>query len=192
MPPELPPWPTDPPRFKTVLLRGFTVADVELARQLAVDPYVPQTGSLPAHADAAEALAWVRRQIGRHAEGTGYAFCVADAATDVGLGMVGLWCRDLMVGRASAGYSVAPSARGRGVAVEALNALLGFAWTIAALERVELLIEPRNTASLRTAERAGFRRERLAPSHTEIGGTRRDVYVYARVRADPVPGTVSG
>lgn len=105
---------------------------------------------------------------------------------------VGLWCRDLTVGRATAGYSVALSARGRGVATDALTALLGFAWTLAGLERIELSIEPWNTASLRTAERAGFRRERLALKHTEIGGTRRDVYVYARVRADPVRGVVSG
>lgn len=175
-----------------MLLRAFADADVDLAQELATDPYVPLTGSLPAHAEPEEALAWVRRQVGRHAEGIGFSFCVADLRTGLGIGTVGLWCRDLVVGRVTAGYSIAPSARGRGVGTQALLALLDFSWTIVALQRIELFIEPWNTASIRTAEGAGFRRERLAPTHTEISGTRRDVYVYVRVRADPVRGVVSG
>jgi RimJ/RimL family protein N-acetyltransferase len=64
-----------------------------------------------------------------------------------------LWLSDLPHGRATAGYFVAPSARGRGFAAAALTALTGFAWTMPGLHRIELHIEPWNTASTRTAER---------------------------------------
>ena len=50
------------------------------------------------------------------------------------------------------------------------------------LHRLELLIEPWNTASVRTAERAGYEREGLLRSYLEIGGRRRDMLLYAVVR----------
>ncbi|HEY3649548.1 MAG TPA: GNAT family protein [Streptosporangiaceae bacterium] len=85
-------------------------------------------------------------------------------------------------GRAMAGYSVVPSARGRGFASAALIALTSFGWTIPALHRIELYIEPWNTGSIGTAERAGYQREGLLRSHQEIGGRRRDMLLYASVR----------
>ena len=42
-----------------------------------------------------------------------------------------------------------------------LRALTTFAWTLPDVTRVELLVEPWNVASLRTAERAGYVRETL-------------------------------
>jgi RimJ/RimL family protein N-acetyltransferase len=47
---------------------------------------------------------------------------------------------------------------------------------------MQLHIEPWNTASVRTAERAGYEREGLLRSYLEIGGQRRDMLVYAAVR----------
>ena len=67
-------------------------------------------------------------------------------------------------GRAEAGYAVAPSARGRGIAASALQALTAFAWTIPELHRIELYIEPVNSASLRTAAGASYNEEGLLVS----------------------------
>jgi RimJ/RimL family protein N-acetyltransferase len=50
------------------------------------------------------------------------------------------------------------------------------------LHRIELYIEPWNTGSIGTAERAGYQREGLLRSHQEIGGRRRDMLLYASVR----------
>ena len=55
---------------------------------------------------------------------------------------------------------------------------------IPALHRIELYIEPWNTGSIGTAERAGYEREGLLRSHQEIGGRRRDMLLYAVVRPD--------
>ena len=41
------------------------------------------------------------------------------------------------------------------------------------------MVEPANRASIRVAEKAGFRREGLLRSYIEVKGTRRDVYLYA-------------
>ncbi|MHA7275108.1 GNAT family N-acetyltransferase [Arthrobacter sp. Hz1] len=184
-----PPWPLVDPRYEDVFLRRFRDEDTEMAMALARDEYVPTIGTLPGHASQEEALAWVERQRQRHNEGTGFSFSIADAGTGRSVGQMGLWTRELHLGRAQAGYGVMPGERGRGIAAKALQALLGFAWTIPGLHRVELHIEPWNTASIRSADRAEFQREGLLRGYQEIGGERRDMLLYTAVRATP---TVSG
>jgi len=157
-----------------------------MARELSTDPYVPATGSLPAHADAEAARAWVRRQQRRHREGTGFSFTIARAGTGQGIGHCGLWLREASTGRASAGYAIVPSARGRGLGGQALTALTAFAWTLPHLFRVDLSIEPWNHASIRIAERCGYVFEGLIPRHQEIDGIWADMALYAATR--PAPG----
>jgi [ribosomal protein S5]-alanine N-acetyltransferase len=183
----LPPWPPGPIAYGPVVLRAFSDLDVPMVREMSTDPYVPQIGSLPANASQQDARDWIDRQRGRLAEGAGFSFAIAEADTDRAVGGIGLWLAGLAQGRATAGYSVVPSARRRGVAAAALTALTGFAWTIPALYRVELYIEPWNTGSVRAAERAGYQREGLLRSHQEIGGRRRDMLLYAVIRESP-PG----
>ncbi|WP_337797775.1 GNAT family N-acetyltransferase [Nocardiopsis sinuspersici] len=177
-----PPWPVTPPAHGRVVLRRPSGADVPMVRELSTDPYVPTIGSLTPNASPAEALAWVHRQHDRYTAGAGFSFTVADARTDAALGACGLWLHSLAVGRATVGYSVAPSARGRGVAADALSALTAFGWEVPGLFRIEAYIEPWNAASARTAERVGYVREGLLRSHQPIGGRRRDMLLYATVR----------
>jgi [ribosomal protein S5]-alanine N-acetyltransferase len=180
--PPLPAWPAVPPAHGPVVLRAFVPADLPLALELSTDPYVPLIGTLPAHATEVEAAGWIARQQGRWAEGAGFSFAVVETATGRAVGSVGLWLRQLADGCATAGYAIAPSARGHGLAAAALTAVTAFGWTIPELHRIELHIEPWNTASVRTAAGAGYQREGLLRSHTEIGGRRRDMLLFAAVR----------
>ncbi|MGH3258599.1 MAG: GNAT family N-acetyltransferase [Streptosporangiaceae bacterium] len=181
-PADLPPWPTAPVAYGPVVLREFEVRDVPMAIQASTDPYIPLIGSLPPNAGEQEAHDWVDRQRGRLAEGAGFSFAIAEADTDRAVGGIGLWFAGLRQGRATVGYSIIPSARGRGLAAAALIAVTEFAWTILALHRIEAYIEPWNEGSVRTAERAGYEREGLLRNHQEIGGRRRDMLLYATVR----------
>jgi ribosomal-protein-alanine N-acetyltransferase len=154
-----------------------------MVQELSTDPYVPLIGTLPPNANQQEAQAYIDRQLGRLAEGTGLSFAIAEAGTDRAVGGIGLWLRGLIHGRATVGYSVTPSARGRGFAAAALTALTCYAWSIPDLYRIELYIEPWNDGSVKTAERAGYEHEGLLRSHQEIGGRRRDMFLYAAIRA---------
>jgi [ribosomal protein S5]-alanine N-acetyltransferase len=179
---QLPSRPTTPPTYGSIVLRAFTDEDAHLAVELGEDPYMPLIGSLPAHPTAQQALEWVRRQRGQLAERERLSFAVADADSDIAVGAIGLGLRDLSAGRATAGYAVSPLHRGRGIATSALKALTTCSWTIPALYRVELYIEPWNTSSIHVAEAVGYQREGLLRSHQEIGGTRRDMLLYATMR----------
>ena len=181
-PHQLPPWPATDPEFGAIRLRRVELRDADMARDLSTDPYVPLTGTLPGHASHEAAESWVRRQQRRHAEGRGFSFTIARRSDDEAVGHCGLLLKDLADGRASAGYAIAPSSRQRGYSTEALIALTNFAWTLPGLDRVELFIEPGNTGSLRTAESAGYVRERVLAEHQEIGGIRRDMVLFAVTR----------
>ncbi|SDG44382.1 GNAT family N-acetyltransferase [Klenkia brasiliensis] len=179
---SLPPWPAEPPSCGAVVLRPFRDDDLGAVRDLATDPYVPLIGSLPAHADDEQARAWIGRQHDRWTTAAGFSFAVA-GPDDGMVGTAGLHLAELAQGRATAGYAVLPSQRGHGYAAAALTALTAFAWTVEGLHRVALLIEPWNTASVRTAERAGHRQEGLLREHTQIGGTERDMLVFSASRS---------
>lgn len=182
MSPVLPPWPVEPPAHGDVVLRRWSDDDAAVVRELSSDPYVPLVTTIPARATGAQAVAWVGRQHARHTDGTGFSFAVAERATGAAVGQVGLWLAELPEGRASAGYVIAPAARGRGCARSALLAVTAFAWTVPGLHRVQLFVEPANEASVRTARGAGYEPEGLLRSYREIGGRRRDMLVFAAVR----------
>ena len=173
--------PVNPPAYDGVVLRAFGPADVAMLRDLATDSYLPLIGSLPANAAESEALQFIGRQYERLTSGAGYSFCIADE-TDRAVGTAGLWIAQLAEGRATAGYSVAPFARGHGIAGRALRALTEFGWTLPGLCRIELYIEPWNRGSIRAAEVAGYLREGLLRSHQPIGDRRADMLLYAALR----------
>lgn len=175
-------WPTVDPVHGNVSLRQFCSDDGDMARDLSRDPYVPKIGTLPSDATSEQAQQWVERQQSRYTAGAGFAFAVIDMTQGRCAGFVGLWVRQLDSGRASVGYGIAPSFRGRKLATDAVRAITEFGWTIPELHRVELYIEPWNTPSIRTAERAGYLREGLLRSHQDIGGERRDKLLYSNVR----------
>lgn len=169
-------------------LRPWRMGDLPLVREASSDPYIPRITTVPAAYSDEAAEQFVRRQWERAARGVGYPFVVAGRPEGRGLGVVSLRMRDAAEGRASVGYWVVGSARGRGVASAALRALTAWAFGELGVERLELYVEPWNTASARTAEGAGFRREGLLRSWQRIGGERRDMHMYALLPGDVRPG----
>jgi ribosomal-protein-alanine N-acetyltransferase len=100
------------------------------------------------------------------------------------LGYVGLWLGDRAHGRASFGYWVVPGARGRGIATAAVRLASPWAFTTLGVARLEILVEPWNTGSIRVAEQAGFQREGLLRSYEEFKGRRTDLIMHARIIDD--------
>lgn len=173
-------WPDPLPVHGPIVLRPYTPADLDLVAELSADPYVPLIGTVPAEFTRAAGAAYLRRQHQRLTDGTGWSFAVADRHTDRALGGASLWPQGS--GWATAGYTVAPSVRGRGIATAALHALTTFAWTVGDLERVELFIEPANIGSITVARRCGYAAVELVAGHGEIGGQRRDMWRYVADR----------
>jgi RimJ/RimL family protein N-acetyltransferase len=75
------------------------------------------------------------------------------------IGGISLYRADWNIRTAEVGYGVRGDARGRGYATEALTAVAGWALSGGGLQRVSLSAVTGNIASVRVAEKAGFRRE---------------------------------
>ena len=166
-------------------LRPFALADLGAVREAAADPLIPLITTVPASFTEEEGRRFIERQWRRAEQGTGYSFAIADAATDQALGQVGLWLKDADEGRASVGYWIIGSARGRRAAATAVQAVVRWAHHDLRIPRLQLYVEPWNTASVKTAENAGFQREGLLRSWQEVGGQRKDMYMYAHLTQGP-------
>lgn len=165
-------------------LRPFRLTDLDLVREAAQDPHIPLITTVPASFSAEAGRRFIERQWSRAELGTGYSFAIAEAATDRAVGQAGLWMRDISDGRASVGYWVVMSARGRRAAGHAVAAITRWAFGDLRIPRLELHVEPWNEASIRTAEHVGFSREGLLRSWEEVGGVRKDMYMYSMLPAD--------
>jgi RimJ/RimL family protein N-acetyltransferase len=164
-------------------LRRFEDRDLAMVAEAAADPSIRLISTVPPPGDDAAARRYVGAQRHRLRDGFGYSFAIADPE-DRGIGSIGLWLRDLDLGRASVGYWVVPAARGRGAAAAALGVLARWALRELAVARIELVVEPSNTASIRTAERAGFTREGRLRSWEVVGDERRDMDSFSLVTRD--------
>ncbi len=120
--------------------------DPLIARWLSDDP-VP--GDSPARS--------VERAAGQWSSGRGTPFVIADATTSLPLGLINLRFDGDGDHEAVVAYSVFAAARGRGAAGRALALVTEWAVSTLGLERIVLEADRLNTASVRVAEKSGFR-----------------------------------
>ena len=117
------------------------------------------------------------------AQGELFAFAVLD--TDGRLqGSAGLSQINRVHRSANAGYWLRASAQGNGWAPRALALVARFAFEQLGLIRVEIVAEPGNLASRRTAERAGARFETIARNKIWSRDRAADAAVYSLVPGD--------
>ena len=163
-------------------LRPFETKDSGLVREASFDPLIPLITTVPANGTDEEILDFIDRQQHRLVARSGYSFAIADAGSDRALGQIGLWLKNSDQGRASIGYWIGPPHRNRGIVSAALDAISGWGLGLPGIYRLELCVEPWNEGSWRAAERCGYTREGLLRSWQEVGGRRKDMYMYSRLK----------
>jgi ribosomal-protein-alanine N-acetyltransferase len=173
-------WPDPLPSHGSLRLRPFRLGDLPLVEELSQDPYIPQIGTVPVPFTKEAGLAYLARQHQRLVDGTGWSFAAEDRATGLAVGTAGFWLHPDRP--PSVGYSVAPRARGRGVATAALTALTGFGWTQPDVDRIELFVEPWNRASITVAERSGYAFDGKLGEHVMVGREHREMLRYVSTR----------
>lgn len=164
-------------------LRPFEMKDAELVGEASVDPLIPLITTVPTSGTAADIHSFIDRQHQRLITRSGYSFVIADAGSDLAVGQIGLWLKNIEQGRASVGYWVGAGHRNKGIATQALDALSNWAIRDPEIHRLELYVEPWDEGSWKAAERCGYTREGLLRSWQEVDGLRRDMYMYSRLKS---------
>jgi RimJ/RimL family protein N-acetyltransferase len=162
-----------------VRLRLIAEADLPAIVAACQDPEIPRWTRVPDSYGDSDAREWLDAQQQRRDAGSELHLVVVDARRDELLGSIGLVDIDWKDRRGSIGYWVTPGARGRGVATNAVRLLAAWGFEELGLGRVEIRSQPKNEASHRVAERAGFTREGVLRSHALIKGQRRDMVVFS-------------
>ncbi|HEY1699768.1 MAG TPA: GNAT family N-acetyltransferase [Trebonia sp.] len=100
------------------------------------------------------------------------------------IGGISLYRADWNIRAAEVGYGVRDDVRGKGYATEALTAVASWALSGAGLQRVSLSAVTGNVASVRVAEKAGFRREGTLRRAALEDGAPHDLAVFSRLDDD--------
>jgi RimJ/RimL family protein N-acetyltransferase len=154
---------------------------------MVADPDVVRFTRFPVPLPAGFIGQWYARYRDGRANGTCAAFAIVDAAGAF-LGLALAVHIDGQAREAELGYLLAPGARGRCAATQALRQLSDWALDTVGMRRLQLLISADNQASSRVAERAGFTLEGVLRSLYVKPELRSDTEVWSLLPADPRPG----
>jgi RimJ/RimL family protein N-acetyltransferase len=146
----------DTPRLK---LRALTGVDIPALFAIFKDPEAMRYWSRPAMTNVAEAETLLR-DIQDHAKAeTLFQWGIARREDDLVIGTCTLFRIEREHRRAELGYILRRDHWGCGLASEALTAIVNHAFGTLGLHRLEADIDPRNTGSIRSVERLGFKLE---------------------------------
>ncbi len=116
--------------------------------------------------------------------GSEHHFGIFDAASGRLLGGIGLNHVSPVRRSANLGYWVADEARGGGIAVSAARLAAAWAFGQLGLQRVEILVQPDNTASLRVAVKLGAVCEGIARNGIIVDGQPHEAIVHSLIPGD--------
>jgi RimJ/RimL family protein N-acetyltransferase len=140
--------------------------------------------SSPAMNDIAEADALLLRIEDHARAATLFQWGLARREDDLVVGTCTMFHIDLAHRRAELGYVLRRDHWGRGLATEALTAMIHHAFARLGLHRLETDIDPRNAASIRLVERLGFEREGLLRQRYFVAGAIQDSAIYGLLAPD--------
>jgi RimJ/RimL family protein N-acetyltransferase len=159
-------------------LRSAVAADVPALYEIFRDPESMRYWSRPEMTDPAEAETMLEEIERSAAAETLFQWGIARREDDLVIGTCTLHRIQLDHRRAELGYILRRDHWGRGLAGEALTALLNHAFDTLGLHRLEADIDPRNAGSIRLIERMGFKLEGHLRERYFVAGDIQDSLIY--------------
>ncbi len=153
------PFPSPDLQAARLVLRAYGPGDEGLVRA-ALAAGQPEALPPGAPSEVGEIAGWLADGVSRlQRDGAGVHLMMLDRASGTIVGSIGLFHADWEVRSVEIGYGVGAGMRGQGYATEALTAVARWVLTAGGVQRAWLTANTDNVASVRVAEKAGFRRE---------------------------------
>jgi [ribosomal protein S5]-alanine N-acetyltransferase len=167
-----------------LILREASKADADDMLAYLSDPKVVKHMGL----EPFQTVEDVHDEIGWYAsifrEGTGMRWGITLKDEDRVIGSCGFLNNVSKHYRSEVGFELSREYWGKGIAHEALEAVVKYGFQHLELERIEALIEPANLPSQKLVEKTGFQREGLLRHYEYTCGKFDDLYMYSLLRED--------
>jgi RimJ/RimL family protein N-acetyltransferase len=167
-----------------VRLRSLRAGDADALFALQSDPRVMRYWSHPPWTERAQAVERIAQLERDRATSEFYSWAATLDGGDTLAGTGALFAISRPHARGEIGYSLCADRWGKGYAREIVQLIISFAFETLGLERLEADIDPRNVASCRLVERAGFAREGLLRARWRVAGEITDSAIYGRLRGE--------
>ncbi|HEY6119055.1 MAG TPA: GNAT family N-acetyltransferase [Pyrinomonadaceae bacterium] len=165
-----------------VLLRRLNKNDIESLFRIFSDPRVMRYWSTPPLANTQAAMDLLNDIHDLFEKRIMLKWGIALRENNLLIGTATLFNLNFDNGRAEIGYGLGSQFWGHGYMNEALRALINFAFDTLKLRRLEADVDPRNTGSIRTVERLGFKQEGLMRERWHVNGELQDSLFYGLLR----------
>lgn len=173
-------WPTSNVQLNTarLTLRPLCMDDAQRLLRMYSDPEFTRYWSAEPWTSLAQAEALIEKD--RHELAAGERLRLGIFLRDHGalIGTCSLFHVVQRCHRAELGYGIAREHWRQGYMFEAVTALLGLAFEDLAMNRIETDVDPRNTASARSLEKLGFKREGYLRERWIVGEEVSDSAIY--------------
>jgi RimJ/RimL family protein N-acetyltransferase len=163
-------------------LRPFTHGDAAPLFRVFSDEQVVRFWSNGAWTEIAQAEKMIEEAMLAYREGGLCRYAIVLVETGELIGICNLRGFFEQNRRCELGYALGSAHWGHGYACEALEALLGHAFSALDMNRIEADIDPRNDASARLLERLGFRKEGTMPERWFVHGEFADTAFYGLLK----------
>jgi [ribosomal protein S5]-alanine N-acetyltransferase len=167
-----------------ILLRWLTEDDVDALFAIFSDPEVMRYWSTLSMTHRREARQLLEHVHESFRQGSLFQWGVARRIDNLVIGTCTLFHFETDNHRAEIGYALGREYWGQGYMCEALEALLGFAFGVLDLHRLEADVDPRNSSSIRSLERLGFKREGYLRERWRVGGGVQDTLFFGLLRRE--------
>lgn len=149
------------PEIKTprLLLRKMKLNDAEELHRMRSDEEVMKYIDRPRTATLKDAKELLRKFIFDTENNNIVNWAIAWPETNKMIGTIGLWNFQKTNYRAEIGYMLAAEMQRKGLMIEALEAVINYAFNVIKLHSIEATINPGNEASTKILERNGFVKE---------------------------------
>lgn len=173
-----------PPRLETgrLVLRALVPGDAAAVFAHASDPEVARYVTWEAHRSLEDAEALLELTIGRYESGDAPDWGIVYKGDGRLVGTSGFVSWEREHARAEVGYVLNRGYWGRGLAAEALGAMISHGFGYMNLNRIEARCIAENTASARVMEKAGMAYEGTMRQRELMKGAYRDMKLYAILR----------
>jgi len=150
------------------------LSDKDVVKHMGLEPFQSVE-------DALDEIGWYQ-SIYKDGSGIRWGITLKDSTKVIG--SCGFLNRNSKHHRAEIGFELSKEYWGKGIASEALEAVLKFGFNHCSFERIEALIEPANVSSQKLVEKQGFQKEGLLRHYEFTCGKYDDLYMYSILRGD--------